>query len=597
LIRTFNDRKRIAAALLLATTMIVLSQATMAGAVESPALDLELSPPIITADGEIHEIVVVQLETYNGYPYLAQQDVTVYLASSNLDVGLVDESVVVPAGRSYAKAAFNASYNSGMSMITATAAGFTNDEAIIQAVRSDFDAQLRVYAVPDVMPAVENVEGRAVVQILDLEGAPYNTLQDVNVVLSSSNETILTLQETVTIGKGTNYVEVPFTVNSEKPGEVTVFAHASNFEPGSDVVATMNETGAPDGLRLYFGPSILLPDQGSHAAVTIQLMDSEGRPAEAETSTTVTMSSSNLNIATVERTLTIPRGDYHATTSVRTRYVNGETTVSASSPSLDPQLGTLTVRGAVPKILEIYTVPNTVVADGSSNEIITIQVQDEEGYPIKTGRDIPLYLSSSATVGEVPVSATIPKGQSYTSVAFTSTTRVGKATIAVATQGLEPSETTVKTMRLEMNVTMTTPRTIMLNQTFTAQVNVTSYGYPVQGAEIRWSALGGVLKSEEVETDENGTATAEIVQTYEQLNLKAQASKPGYSRQTAQKNIKITVQTERRELTVSILGFEVTLFVLLIIGALIIAVGLGAYVYLKHRKNKRDKIGDLELFT
>jgi hypothetical protein len=115
---------------------------------------------------------------------------------------------VVPAGRSYAKATFNSSYNSGISVITATAAEFTTDETIIQSVRSDFDAQLRVYAVPYVMPAVEDVEGRAVIQILDLEGNTYNSLPDVNVVLSSSNETILTIEYAVTMEKGTNYVEV-----------------------------------------------------------------------------------------------------------------------------------------------------------------------------------------------------------------------------------------------------------------------------------------------------------------------------------------------------------------------------------------------------
>ena len=95
----------------------------------------------------------------------------------------------------------------------------------------------------------------------------------------------------------------------------------------------------------------------------------------------------------------------------------------------------------------------------------------------------------------------------------------------------------------------------------------------------------------------NGKATAEVVQTYEQLNLKAQASKSGYGRQVVQKNIKITVQTERREPTISILGFELNVFVLLIIGALIIAVGLGAYVYLKYRRTNRDEIEGLELFT
>jgi hypothetical protein len=102
---------------------------------------------------------------------------------------------------------------------------------------------------------------------------------------------------------------------------------------------------------------------------------------------------------------------------------------------------------------------------------------------------------------------------------------------------------------------------------------------------------------EEIETYENGTATAKIVKTYEQLNLKAQASKLRYGKETVQKNIKITVQTERKELTISILGFNVNVFVLLIIGALIIAAGLGEYVYLKYRKSIQNGIEDLEIYT
>jgi len=58
-----------------------------------------------------------------------------------------------------------------------------------------------------------------------------------------------------------------------------------------------------------------------------------------------------------------------------------------------------------------------VIADGSSKEIITIQVYGEDGYPIKTDRDISLYFSSSsAMIGDVYVSATISKGDIYTSV-------------------------------------------------------------------------------------------------------------------------------------------------------------------------------------
>jgi glycerol-3-phosphate acyltransferase PlsY len=49
--------------------------------------------------------------------------------------------------------------------------------------------------------------------------------------------------------------------------------------------------------------------------------------------------------------------------------------------------------------------------------------------------------------------------------------------------------------------------------------------------------------------------------------------------------------------SISILGFNVNVFVLLRIGALIIAAGLGAYVYLKHRKNKQNGIENLEIYT
>jgi hypothetical protein len=49
--------------------------------------------------------------------------------------------------------------------------------------------------------------------------------------------------------------------------------------------------------------------------------------------------------------------------------------------------------------------------------------------------------------------------------------------------------------------------------------------------------------------------------------------------------------------SISILGFNVNVFVLLRIGALIIAAGLGAYVYLKHRKSKQNGIENLEIYT
>lgn len=559
-------------------------------------IDLSLAPPVINANGGSHEVVVVQLRHSNSQPYIAPGNVTVYLTSSNLDVGSVSESVVIPEGRSYARATFDASYNAGVSLITASAEEFMTDDVVLQVIKSDFDARLMVTVAPSIMPAVKNVEGRAIIQIMDYSGNPYNALRDVDLTLSSSNHSILTLPATAVIGKGANYVEVTYTVQGVLPGGAIIYAHAQNFDPGHATVTITNETRKPYSLAMYFAPGVLLPDQGTHEAVTVQLLDVDGNPVKATKNTVVTLTSSNLNIATVVDTLTIPKDEYHASATVDTRYLVGDTIVAASSPSLVPVDGTLAVRGNLPRILEIYMAPSMIIADGEDNDIITIQVLDEEGNPILADHDITVYLSSSSPrVGTVPVSGTIGRGSSYITVPFKATGRPGIASIIAATQGLEPSEATIETVALKMNVTLTTPKSIVLNQTFTVQVNVTSFGYPVPGADVKWTALGGVITQEDASTDGSGVAGARITQKYEQLNLKAEVVKAGYLKETAQKSIKIT-QTSKPELMINVLGFEVSLFVVLIAVAAIIAASVGGYAYLKYRKKKEGGQQDLELF-
>ncbi|MCW4049489.1 MAG: Ig-like domain-containing protein [Candidatus Bathyarchaeota archaeon] len=564
---------------------------------ETPRLVIRLTPSIIPADGAEHELVVVQLQSPNGNPFIPNDDVTVYLTSSNLEIGTVEEEIVISSGKSYGKGYFTSNFEAGISVVSASAKSFQTGEATLQVIKSDFDSILRVYASPNWMPNQTDVEGKAVIQIMDSEGTPYNTLQDVQVTLASSNHTIITLQESAEIKKGTNYVEVPFKTMSEIPGSAIIYAHAPNFEPGSDIVNTFNSSKPSYKISLFFGPELLLPDQQSHQAVTVQLQDIFGNPVKAESDIIIQLTSSNLNIASVTDTLVIPKNSYHAETSVTTRYVNGVTTIAASTPGLFPDHESLTILGAVPTILSIYTVPSKVLADGQVNDIITLQVLDEQGNPIKADRDISLFLSSSyPDIGTVPITVTIEKGNSYVSAPFTATDSSGETTIVVTTQGLEPAESLIETMVLGLNVTMTTPTNIQLNQTFTAKVNVTSYGLPVPGAEVKWSALGGVIKAEDTYTDENGVATVDIVQTYEQLNIKAEITKTGYKSESANKNIKITQQTSTPELTINILGFEISVFMILIIGAGILAIALAGYVYLKYRRNKNDEPDDLEIF-
>jgi hypothetical protein len=582
--------------LVLLVTLTALSVvATTEAQKEGPLIKISLAPPVINADGQTHRIIVVQLQHGNGQPYIAPEDFTVYLTSSNLDIGTVSEQLTIPKGKSYARGNFTSSYNEGLALITASAEEFQTGSAVLQVIKSDFDAKLVVYGAPSLMPAVKDVEGRAVIQIMDFQGVPYNALRDVTLTLTSSNHSGLTLPDTAVIKKGENYVEVTYVIQGEVPGTALVYAHAQNFEPGQALITITNETRKAHGLQMYFAPNVLLPDQGTHTTITVQIVDVDGNPVKAIKDTLVTLTSSNLNIATISETLTITKDGYHATTIINTRYLPGETIIAASSPSLSPIQGILQVSGNLPRLLEIYPVPERIIANNDENEVITIQVLDEDGDPINADRDITVYLSSSSSrVGTVPIVGTIAKGSSYITLPFKATERPGVTTIIATTQGLEPSEVLIETVALVMNVTLTTPKSILLNQTFNVHVNVTSYGQPVTGAKVKWTALGGVIKQEDTESDSLGVSSAQIVQKYEQLNLKADVTMTGYAKQTAQKSIKIT-QTTKTELTVNIFGTEVSVFLLLIALAVIIAISLGAYLYLKYRRRREGK-EDLEVY-
>ena len=98
-------------------------------------------------------------------------------------------------------------------------------------------------------------------------------------------------------------------------------------------------------------------------------------------------------------------------------------------------------------------------------------------------------------------------------------------------------------------------------------------------------------------TDENGIATLQLIQKYDQLRISAGINKTGYEPNAASKSISITQDIEESVLTVTILGTEVEVFTLLIGIAVIIAVAVGAYVYIKYIGSKEQESDDLEIYA
>ena len=592
-----RTEKKTAFLLVLAAAISFIIGINLASA-QSPVIVVSTTPKIINADGLSHEIITIELQTESGQPLLAPIDTPIQLTLSNLDIGSVDQFVTIPEGKTFVKAMFTAKKNSGLAIVSASSPGYVTGEGYIQVLRSNFDASLKVYASPNSQPAKVGEKGVVVVQLLDSQGEPFTAIDDVYVTLTSSNNSICTVTRNVIIEKGENYASVEFTVSGTTPGDALISAQAQGFAPGNDIVNTFNITGTPKQVAIFLGPDTVLPDEKTHDAVTVQLQNQYGEPTPALEQTTVYLSSSNTNIASIQEVVTIQAGEYKVTAAVTTYSVNGESTIAASSTGLYPDYESILVQGQIPTLMELYVNPGIIIADGSDYDIITLQLLDEQGNPVEARQDTPIHLTSSnAQIGSVPESIIVPIGQNYATATFTSTGLPGETMIAATTMGIEPTELKLETMTMQFNMSLVTPNTIRINQTFEIYIEIESSGIPIPNVGIDWTALGGVILLQDNVTNMQGVAVAQIIQKYDQLRLKVVASKAGYDSKEVQKNIQITQDVEKVELTVRILGRDIQVFHILILLAVIIAVALGAYVYLKYKKSHDEEPDDLEIYS
>ncbi|MBT3284920.1 Ig-like domain-containing protein [Candidatus Bathyarchaeota archaeon] len=556
------------------------------------------TPSAINTDGRTHEILTIELQTNDDAAFLAPYDIQIQLSSSNLNIGTVEKYVTISEGKSYVKADFTTTANAGITIISATSPGYLSEDARIQTFKSDFDSRLLVYASPNSMPAKPDETGSITVQIIRSDGEPYYAADDIDIKLTSSNHTICTVTEDLTIYRGENFATTSFQTTGDHVGEALISAQADGFSPGNDIINTLNYTGKPARVSIFYGPDLVLSDGETHEAVTIQIQDENGNPTRSPTSRTIYLSSSNINLVTIDNSVTISPGEFHGTAEITTYNQNGESFISASSPGLYPDYEEITVGGQIPTVINILAHPNMLLADGSEYDIITVHLLDEEGKPVEPRDDFEIYLVSSNTdVGTLAESLTIEAGNSYATIPFLSGEQSGKTTLIAFSPGVEPQETRVETVTYGLNVTLTTPLTIRINQTFISTIKVASNGESVPGAEIVWSVIGGEIIAEDQITDEDGIATLELIQKYNQLKISAEISKTGYDSNEASKSIRITQDIEQTELTVTILGNEVKVFTLLIGLAVVIAVALAAYVYLKYKNSREQEPDDLEIYT
>jgi hypothetical protein len=185
-------------------------------------------------------------------------------------------------------------------------------------------------------------------------------------------------------------------------------------------------------------PPTLPADGKSYRSIVVALEDQNFRPSLAESSITVNLRSSQLNVGTVNLTVTIPVGQDYVIATMTTTIVPGTTEITASTPNLLP--GFVTVSTVTPSglasNLELFSLPDKVFPNARG--VIAVELLDDTGLPAKSATDVTVHLESTnpSVVLYDQNTVTVRAGQFYTTVGYTAGPSAGStATISAFSPG------------------------------------------------------------------------------------------------------------------------------------------------------------------
>lgn len=450
---------RILGTALLGTMMVcllVLSSGAPAMAASVTKLEqskLQLSITSIAsklpADGKEYS-AIVQLQTASdGKPVEAPNDVAITLLTSDNTVALPQDKVLLKEGESLVRATIATTQKAGAAEITAIAQGVSPGVLDIATVTlgSLKPTKLAVYAGASSFIPNPAYSGKMYVQLLNSVGVPAAADGPATVYLSSGNPKIGSVPKSVSIPQGATGATFDFTPTSQQ-GATTVTASANGLAPAQTSVKTSGSIGSQ--LVVEFAPPSMPAPFGYYSMLTIQLQDAEGNPALAKQAISVSLSSSDPNVAQVPSFLSIAPGHSYAVDKVSSNGKIGDAIITASSQGLASGSSTISTfahvegQGDSSKIINIYALPSAIVSNNGESSYAVVQVTDTSGrvYTSKSYLYTPIIISSSdSSLGTVDKNL-VPE-TTYATTTFASSFRQGKVTIGASANGYSPGAATI----------------------------------------------------------------------------------------------------------------------------------------------------------
>jgi hypothetical protein len=256
-------------------------------------------------------VVRVEVVDDAGLPSKAINSIPVLLSSSNSSIAsLGQNSLTIPAGQILVDGTFSTS-NSGSVVITATSNGYSTGTALVTVNKpvllgSNTPSKLAMKMLPSTLPTDGNTYNVLEVSLMTSTGTPAISSSDTIVQLSSDKAEVASVPSLITIHAGSISTLAPVTTSALE-GHANVTATSAGLLPSTVSVFTV--IPAPSKLQAYIAPpSSAFSTYASLPILVVQLEDSNGNPARARQTTSITMTSSNGSLLSSFVTLTVPVG-------------------------------------------------------------------------------------------------------------------------------------------------------------------------------------------------------------------------------------------------------------------------------------------------
>lgn len=383
----------------------------------------------------------------------------------------------------------------------------------------------------DMLPilATGNNELIGIMHLEDPQGNPVIASRDLQIEVDSSDP---------------NYLSVPPVDMARGQGSALVFGKVGNTAPPPSVVS--GASGLPSLISLHV---ITYNDTIVPAAINASSVNSLKLVADSLVPKALSQSKFPLALYLVNSAgaLTYFPNDYNPTIlpndyfQVEPKKIsNGDSVDLFDAKSLKDGSTTLNIiTGGYPASLSLSSVnsspatanldyPNPLLANFTN--LMGMQVFDSNSDPRYTDEDTNMRLvSSNDSVILPPSNITISKGNYYDS--FDVTPKLpGSATISVIANNLPLETYQVNVESMSPTVIIKSPKTVLPEETFFANITTQRYGNPIPGMNVNWKVVGASIQNSDKTTNKNGVASVSLMSNSTGvINLDSMISGSGFN--------------------------------------------------------------------